>query len=157
MHSQQHPEPGQLDRLRAGLLDGQTEEKAALEAHIAGCPTCQERYNWQLLRPGALGPDLDADGLRLALLKARRQALQTDNQQQHHHHGFIPYASAALLLVAVAIGIWTLPPDNGGQQQMAAQDSRMIPDIYEDLEFYLWLANQKENGNGDEKGNPNNT
>jgi len=33
----------------------------------------------------------------------------------------------------------------------------MIPDIYEDLEFYLWLANQKDNGNGDEEGNPNNT
>jgi len=155
MHSQQHPEPDQLDRLHAGLLDYQPEIKAALEAHIAACATCQERCNWQLLQPGAMGPDLDTDALQQSLQNARRQALQAGNQRSRH--GFIPYATAALLLIAVSIGIWTLQPDNGVQQQMAVQDSRMIPDIYEDLDFYLWLANQKDNGNGDEKGNPNNT
>ncbi len=155
MHSQQHPEPDQLDRLRAGLLDDQPEEKAALEAHIAGCEICQERDNWQLLQPGALGPDLNTDALQQSLRNARRQALQTGSQ--HRHHGFVPWASAALLLVAVSIGIWTLQPDTGSQQQIASQDSQMIPDIYEDLEFYLWLANQKDNGNADEDANPNNT
>ncbi len=155
MHSQQHPEPEQLDRLRAGLLDDHPEEKAALESHLAGCVICRERCNWQLLQPAALGPDLDSDALQQALSNARRRALQAGRQR--HHHGFIPYASAALLLIAVSIGVWTLLPDNGNQQQMAAQDTRMVPDIYEDLEFYLWLANQKENGNGDEEGNPNNT
>lgn len=155
MHSQQHPEPDQLDRLHAGLLDDQPEAKAALETHIADCAICQERCNWQLLQPGALGPDLDTDALQQSLHNARRQALQSDSQ--HRHHGFVPWASAALLLVAVSIGIWTLQPDTGNQQQIAAQDSQIIPDIYEDLEFYLWLANQKENGNADEDANPNNT
>jgi hypothetical protein len=155
MHSQRHPEPDQLDRLRAGLLDGQPEIKAALEAHVATCATCQERCNWQLLQPDAIVPDFDTAALQQSLRNARRQALQADSQRRRHD--FIPYATAALLLVAVSIGIWTLLPDNGGQQQMVAQDSRMIPDIYEDLEFYLWLANQKDNGNGDEEGNPNNT
>ena len=155
MHSQQHPEPDQIDRLRAGLLDDQPEAKASLEAHIAGCAICQQHNNWQLLHPGALGPDLDKDALQQLLRNARRQALQTGNLR--HRHGFVPYATAALLLIAVSIGIWTLQPENGGQQQMVAQDNPMIPDIYEDLEFYLWLANQKDNGNGDEEGNPNNT
>jgi len=155
MHSQQHPEPGQLDRLRAGLLDDQPEAKAALEAHIAICAICQERCNWQILHPGAMGPDLDTQALRRSLRNARRQALQTTSR--HHPHGFVPYASAALLLIAVSIGIWTLQPDSESQQQIAAQDAQMIPDIYEDLEFYLWLANQKDNGNGNEDANPNNT
>jgi hypothetical protein len=155
MHSQQHPEPGQLDRLRAGLLDDQPEAKAALEAHITGCSICQERNNWQLLHPGALGPDLDTNALQQSLRNARRQALQTGSLR--HRHGFVPYASAALLLLAVSIGIWTQLPENDSQQQIVAQDSRMIPDIYEDLDFYLWMANQKDNGSADEEGNPNNT
>jgi len=155
MHSQQHPEPDQLDRLRAGLLDDQPAAKSALESHLAGCATCRERNNWQVLQPGALGPELDTDSLQQALLYARRQALQAGSQ--HRRHGFIPYASAALLLIAVSAGIWMLQPDSSNRQQMAVQDSRMIPDVYEDLEFYLWLANQKENGNGDENGNPNKT
>jgi hypothetical protein len=155
MHSQRHPEPDQLDRLRAGLLDDQPEIKAVLEAHVATCATCRERCNWQLLQPGAMVPDLDTGALQQSLRNARRQALQAGSQRSRH--AFIPYATAALLLVAVSIGIWTLQLDNGGQQQMAMQDSRMIPDIYEDLEFYLWLANQKDNGNGDEEGHPNNT
>jgi len=155
MHSQQHPELAQLDRLRAGLLDDQPEIKIALEAHIAACVTCRERCSWQLLQPRAAGHDLDSAALRQSLQNARRQALQAGSQG--HHHGFSPYATAALLLIAVSIGIWTLQTDDGGQQHMAAQDSRMIPDIYEDLDFYLWLANQKDNGNGDEEGNPNNT
>lgn len=158
MHSQQHPEPGQLDRLRAGLLDDQPAVRTALETHLAGCAICQQRCDWQLLRPGFLGPDLDSGAVQQSLRNARSQALQSGGSP-HRRHGFAPYATAALLLIAVSIGVWTLQPDTGGQLQMASQDSQMIPDIYEDLDFYLWLADQKENGNGNgnEDANPNNT
>jgi hypothetical protein len=155
MHSQQHPEPDQLDRLRAGLLDDQPAVKTALEAHVAGCNTCQERSNWQVLHPGALGPDLDSDALRQSLRKARRQALQSRSRPRRY--GFARYASAALLLVAVSVGIWTLQQDNGNQQQMAAQDTGAVPDVYEDLDFYLWLANQEDNVNTDEAHDPDKT
>lgn len=155
MRSQQHPEPDQLDRLRAGLLDDQPAAKAALQAHVAGCAICQQRCNWQLLQPGEQGPDLDTGALQQSLRNARRQALQTGSQ--HRHHGFVPWASAALLLLAVSIGIWTLQPETHSQQQMAAQDTRIIPDVYEDLEFYLWLADQGDNGNADDDANPDNT
>jgi len=156
MHSQQHPDPEQLDKLRAGLLDDQPAVKSALESHIGHCPSCQSLMNsWQQLGPTALGPQLAPESLGHSLRQARQQALRATGKG--HSRTFMPYATAALLLIAVSIGIWTLQPDNGVQQQMAVQDSRMIPDIYEDLDFYLWLANQKDNGNGDEKGNPNNT
>ena len=155
MHSQQHPESDRLDLLRAGLLDDQPEAKTALEAHVAECVICQKRCNWSLLQPGILGPDLDADVLQQSLRNARDQAMQAGSRQ--HRLGFIPYATAALLLIAVSIGVWTLQPDHGRQLHVASQESQMIPDLYEDLEFYLWLANQNENGNGDEDANPNNT
>ena len=155
MHSQQHPEPDQLDRLRAGLLDDQPAVKIALEAHVAGCTTCQERSNWQVLHPGALGPDLDSDALRQSLRKARRQALQSSSRPRYY--GFARYASAALLLVAVSVGIWTLQQDNSSQQQMVVQDTGTVPDIYEDLDFYLWLANQEDNVNTDEAPDPDKT
>jgi hypothetical protein len=155
MHNQQHPEPDQLDRLRAGLLDDQPAIKTALEAHIAGCTACQERCNWQVLHPGALGPDLENHTLRQSLRNARRQALQSGSQPRSYR--FIPFASAALLLVAVSIGIWTLQQDHGEQQQIAAQDTGTVPDVYEDLDFYLWLANQEDNGSTDEDPDPDKT
>ena len=156
MHSQRHPDPDQLDRLRAGLLDDQPETKAGLEAHIAACASCQDRCNWQFLEPRNLG--LDADALQQSLRNARRQALQAGGRRRPYN--LVPYATAALLLIAVSIGIWTLQPDSGSQQQVAARDTldaRVIPDVYEDLEFYLWLANQKDGENGDEDTPPNNT
>ena len=153
MRSQRHPDPDQLDRLRAGLLDDQPETKAGLEAHIAACASCQDRCNWQFLEPRNLG--LDADALQQSLRNARRQALQAGGRRRPYN--LVPYATAALLLIAVSIGIWTLQPDSGSQQQLAAQDSQMVPDIYEDLEFYLWLANQNDNGNADEDASPNKT
>lgn len=156
MHGQQHPDLEQLDRLRAGLLDDQPQSKAVLQQHVTGCAVCRDRSNWQSLRPGALGPDLDSAALRQSLRAARSQALQAPGGR-HAPHGFLPYATAALLLLAVSIGIWTLQTGPDVPPQMAARDVERIPDVYEDLEFYLWLANQKENGNGDENGNPNNT
>ena len=155
MHSPQHPESDRLDQLRAGLLDEQPAVKLALEAHITGCKICQERCNWHILDPGALGPDLDDIALQQSLRDARSQALQSGGQRRHY--GFVPWASAALLLVAVSIGIWTQQPDNGSQQQIAAQDAGTVPDVYEDLEFYLWLANQQDNGNTDEDPDPDKT
>ena len=156
MHGQQHPDSGQLDRLRAGLLDGQPEEKAILERHLAECAICRERSDWQPLHPEALGPRLDSEALQRSLRTARHRGLAAaDGRRQRH--GFVPYASAALLLIAVSIGVWILQPEHDTGRQMIAQDTAGIPDLYEDLDFYLWLANQEEAGNGDENGNPNNT
>ncbi len=158
MHSLQHPDLEQLDRLRAGLLDERLDEKSALEAHLAHCASCEAQFgSWEQLGPGALGPALEPLALKRDLREARTRALNSSTPR--HRHALAPYATAALLLVAVTLGVWTGHNwlQTQPQPQLAAQAAHEVPDIYEDLDFYLWLANQKDTGNDARSDKPNNT
>ena len=153
MHNQQHPDSELLDQLRAGLLDDQPARKVELEQHLANCDSCHAQSRiWQQLNPDALGPKLDGD-LTDDLQAIRNQAL--NQTPQGLNRPLVPYATAALLVLAVTAGLWTLTPGIDSSQPMTAQSTHTVPDIYEDLEFYLWLAEQKD-GNMDNT-NPNNT
>lgn len=157
MHNQQHPDLEQLDRLRAGLLDEQPQEKATLEAHLAACDTCLAQFDsWEQLGPGAMGPALEPLALGRDLRAARRHALDA-GRTTRQRHGFAPYATAALLLVAVTVGIWTGHNWLQPQPQLTVQATSEVPDLYEDLDFYLWLADQKEGQSGSGDNKPNNT
>ena len=148
MHTQQHPDSETLDRLRAGLLDDRPEEKAALEAHLATCDRCRASSDiWQQLDPNALGPDVDHAELEQALSAARRQALSRGGGAHRNPRRLLPYAAAATLVLAITVGLWTIQPgvDTNG---MMADNTQAVPDIYEDLDFYLWLANEEENNTG---------
>ena len=156
MHSQQHPDPEQLDQLRAGLLDEQVEEKAALEAHIEHCPSCQSLLNnWKQLGPEALGPQLDQQSLSHSLQQARQQAL--DSKDARQSRTFMPYATAALLLIAVSIGFWVTQPEYQDTTLATVDHSQDIPDLYEDIDFYLWLAEENGSSINREQTNPNST
>jgi len=156
MHSLQHPDLEQLDRLRAGLLDDRLDEKSALEAHLAHCAACEAQFDsWEQLGPGALGPALDPAALRRDLRAARTLAL--DSSVPRQRHALAPYATAALLLIAVTLGVWTGHDWLQTPPQQTVQAAHEVPDIYEDLDFYLWLANQKDSGSDTHGDNPNNT
>jgi len=71
---------------------------------------------------------------------ARRQALASGRTRRH---SLLPYAAAATLVLAVTIGLWTTRPGID-TTNMVAETEHTVPDIYEDLDFYLWLANQNE-------------
>ena len=145
MHNQQHPDSETLDRLRAGLLDDSPEEKATVEAHLASCERCRSYSDiWQQLGPDALGPRLDETALGTALQNARHQALTQGSRSHARHRRLLPYAAAASLVLAVTVGLWTIQPGIDTNERIA-DSSQTIPDIYEDLDFYLWLANQHEN------------
>jgi len=153
MRKQTHPDTEQLDRLRAGLLDAEPERKNALESHVAACADCQSRLgNWHQL--GALTLEIQP-GLKPDLMHARRQALAA--APKHHLRRFAPLATAAALLIALSAGLWTLQYGTPTVQHMTARTSVDVPDIYEDIDFYLWLATQKEQGATDEHNNANST
>lgn len=156
MHNQHHPELELLDRLRAGLLDGQPEEKAALERHLATCRACRSRFEgWQQLGPAALGPRLDPGLLHNDLRKLRHRALGAAGSG--HHWSITPYATAALLLIAASAGLWSLQQEPAVPPQLAVQDTQDVPDLYEDLDFYLWLADHENGPGGEDNGAADNT
>ena len=156
MHSQQHPDPEQLDQLRAGLLDDQADVKKSLESHIELCPSCQSLFNsWQQLGPTALGPQLGEESLGRSLQQARQQALSDAGTR--HARTFTPYATAALLLIAVSIGFWMTQTEHLDTQLATVEYTQDVPDLYEDIDFYLWLAEQNGNSINNEDSNPNNT
>ena len=151
MHNQQHPDTELLDQLRAGLLDDLPEQKAAIEQHLLDCGTCRARAGiWKQLEPDALGPQIDTEALSNSLQAARQQALADASPSPHRT--LVPFATAALLVLAVSVGYWTMQPDID-TTNMTADTSQAVPDIYEDLDFYLWLANQNET----DDSNPNST
>ena len=63
-------------------------------------------------------------------------------------------ALAALLLVIVSAGLLTL---NTGQQQNTLQATAGVPEIYEDIDFYLWLADQQDEEAEDDNATANST
>jgi predicted anti-sigma-YlaC factor YlaD len=156
MHNQVHPDPEQLDRLRAGLFDDAADEKAALEQHLGECSSCRSQFEgWEQLGQAMMDAQLPADALQRDLQRARRVTLQSHRTRRIHT--FAPYATAALLLVAVTIGLWTIQPGNESQPLLTSQSVETIPDSYEDLDFYLWLANEEDSGGDEDHGKPNNT
>jgi len=160
MHSQHHPDPELLDRLRAGLLDAETETRMALEQHVADCAVCRQQLDaWRQLGTDALGPRLDSRLLADELQAARRRALGSQGiTAGNRYRAAVPYAAAAVLLIAVSAGLWSLFPHGADTPAVVAtRSTQQVPDVYEDLDFYLWLATQQDNGNGEEHGDPNNT
>ena len=150
-----HPDSEQLDMLRAGLLDDTPGRKTMLEQHLAGCRTCRERAApWQKLA-ARLDDTLQPAGLQEQLHRARQSALSTENR--HTRRTLVPYAAAAALLIAVLVGILGLPTGTTHAPDRAAQTAQAVPDTYEDLDFYLWLANQDEGQPARARVNPNST
>ncbi|MDH3900207.1 MAG: hypothetical protein OEU51_04075 [Gammaproteobacteria bacterium] len=156
MHNHTHPDTEQLDRYRAGLLDAAVDEKSALEKHLAGCRQCRDQLDgWRQLGPAALGVRHDTGSLSGALEERRRLAMQAESR--HRYPLFPSLATAAVLVCAVSIGFWALQSGDTESPMVAAQNTDSVPDIYEDLDFYLWLANQKENNNNVEPDGANRT
>lgn len=155
MHEQAHPDTELLDRLRAGLLNDSIELKARLEQHLVGCPQCRGRLHaWEHLGRDALGAWPVADGkLSVGLKEARRRAMAGGRHRRIMRYPVL--ATAAVLLIAVSAGLWTLRHEFVDTAQMTARTSEEIPDLYEDLDFYLWMANQGEDKMHEESGNGN--
>jgi anti-sigma factor RsiW len=155
MHEQTHPDTELLDRLRAGLLDDSIEMKSRLEHHLITCPQCRGRLHvWEHLGRDALGTRAVADGKLTAELKrARRRAMTAGRHRRIFRHPVL--ATAAMLLITVSAGLWTLRHEFVDTVEMTARTSEEVPDLYEDLDFYLWMANQGGDKTHEQSGNGN--
>ncbi|HHO68284.1 MAG TPA: hypothetical protein ENK12_04550 [Gammaproteobacteria bacterium] len=140
-----HPDTELLDRLRAGLLDDQPQAKQRLEDHLRECRRCARLADWQPLAARVTGPG-DAARLDAALRRARQQAL---GRRRRPTRRLLPLALAASLVAAIAVGLYTPQPETDtGPTRVAHSEEAGTPDLYEDLDFYLWLADHRQGGGG---------
>jgi hypothetical protein len=134
----QHPDTELLDQLRAGLLDENPSQKAELEGHIQLCERCRQSYDW----PGALrSDDTQIQPLIGQLDEARRQALRASKKTTLRR--FAPLAAAAAIALVAVLVVKPLQSPDTDETQLAGTTAGTIPDVYEDLDFYLWLADHK--------------
>ncbi len=133
-----HPDSEQLDRLRAGLLDDEHALKTGIESHLADCEACRKRYDWSgHLKPGGL--PLDAPVEQLANL--REQAINAPAPPRR----LLPLAVAAALALVAVVLVKPALQDQPARTQLAQTPTETTPVLYEDLDFYLWLTDHKDN------------
>ena len=130
MNTHKHPDSELLDRLRAGLLDEDPAHKAELENHLQQCSICRQRHSW----PTALQATDPA--LTSRLDQARHLALQAHDKSTLRRLAPLA-AAAAIALVAVLL---VQPARLPEVENTRLADSTEVPEIYEDLDFYLWLT-----------------
>ncbi len=162
MHKQTHPDTEQLDRLRCGLLDDKPRLKASLDEHIAACPTCRARFSsWNQLYQMTGKAGITEQKLKRGLDSARLAALAASPSERPRQ--LVPLAVAAALFTALSAGLLTLQYNDSDfirekdDARLVAQTGNDVPDVYEDLDFYLWLATQEENGATDGNTGANST
>lgn len=145
----QHPASTELDRLRAGLLDREPALRARLLDHIGQCPHCQVRLDvWQTLARG-LDSGLDRQpGLTGALRARRRAALAGEGARRPRYSAWLTRGLplAAALSVMAAVGL-TVMVNTAPTPAPAVAQAENAPDLYVDLDFYLWLSEQEANRN----------
>ncbi|MEE8429168.1 MAG: hypothetical protein V3S33_06670 [Gammaproteobacteria bacterium] len=144
-NTSQHPTPEQLDRLRAGLLDEEMDTATILEAHIPNCPECQDYLRgWTRMQELAQSSEGNQALLASRLREAREAALSTAAPAKKP----LPHpalAIAASLMLVAGLLLWSpwsaldIAPN-----QMAQHQEEQGPGLYEDLDFYIWLAGHQD-------------
>lgn len=155
MNAMQHPAVNDLDRLRAGLLDDSPTEKSALTAHLETCASCRARAAG-LRELVAAASQRQDPWIEQALRARRAQALQGRSSSAPRGLGkqyvWGPAVAAALVLAVVGLNYQALfaPPvgiSSAPQVVAGAETANNAPDVYDDLDFYIWLSSQDEAAN----------
>lgn len=134
-----HPDTELLDRLRAGLLDQEPAQKARLEAHLESCETCRRRAE----RVAQLQPDATAlQNLERRLDQARQRAMQMPRRASLPRF-VVPVAAAAAVALLAVILVDPLQQEAPSEPQLADSTAVEVPELYEELDFFLWLADHK--------------
>lgn len=132
-----HPDMELLDRLRAGLLDDDPRRRE-LETHLSACEYCRQRSDWRTVMNTV---ELATPAIEQRLNNARKQALHAP-QRSLAPRRLVPLAAAAsiALLAVVLVNPWQQTDNTDSQLAASSTDA---PEFYEELDFYLWLADHK--------------
>jgi len=126
----------QLDRLRAGIdADG--------AEHLATCVSCQKRFNvWDETHPQPQPALAQA-------LAARRHAVLAQAPATSTRHWY--YSAIAATLLAVGVGLYVFLPATQPPATVVAEKAQAdnVPDLYADIDFYLWLTNKDREERGE--------
>jgi hypothetical protein len=141
-----HPQSAELDRLRAGLLDGDPARRAELEQHLRVCRVCREQVGLWSKVAETLDRGISEPGLMSRIGARRHRAL----------HGFsrparrlTPVALAlAATVAAVGIGLGLYISHAPTTPEVAVEASGEQSDLYADIDFYLWLMEKKADEDG---------
>lgn len=138
-----HPEVAQLDQLRAGLLDNNPTVKSRLLEHVRDCFHCRHAVATidACVTPG------QPDAHLAQQLRVRRQAALAGKAASRtttpRRHFLAAPAMAATMLLAVVMGTGIflgLEPPPASTSPVLAQAPGDVPDVYADIDFYLWLS-----------------
>ena len=136
------------------------DEKAALTAHLEACASCRSRAAGVRDIVAATSALQDDPWIEQALRARRAQALQGRSSSAPRGLGkqyiWGPAVAAALVLAVAGLNFQALfapPAGTGSAPQVVAEaeTANNAPDVYDDLDFYIWLSSQNEAANQDNR------
>lgn len=138
-----HPADAELDRLRAGLLEREPARRDALQEHLRECRACRERAGLWSRVVETLDRFADEPGIMSRISARRQRALRGHATRARRHAPLALALAAAMAAVAIGLGVY-LSHDRGDPETPAIATGEQT-DLYADIDFYLWLMEQKAN------------
>lgn len=141
-----HPDRELFDQLHAGLLDDRPALKTQLQTHLQACHQCQQASNWKMIADHTLFPD----PLETRLEAVARAAL---NPAPRPIRRWVPIAAAASIIALLSAALLFNQPELNTPTDADLQAQTEPANIYEDLDFYLWMADHSAGSNQREQTN----
>jgi len=133
-----------VDRLQAGLLDDRPDLKTRAELAIANHPAMRQGHG--VVQHAIRHLDESADNA-VAInnqLRVRRREVLSGNARRVAPRRVpqLVLGAAATVVLAVAIGWFTLPALNQVPNLLSGADHEDISDLTDNLDFYAWLESR---------------
>ena len=147
-----HPDDVLLDKLRAGLLDDEPSTLADVNAHVEHCAQCRVRLDaWSRLTAAL---ELDHSDEALPAADLRHRAPSEDAKRASGGYGKFAMALAAALVLALGLRFMLNRHTVGyDQSPVVANGAAKVPDLYSNIDFYLWMAQHNKTTGGSSANN----
>jgi len=137
-----HPSQETLDLWRAGLLDGHAEGELA--RHIDACARCRDHAAmWS-----AAAPERELHPGVAGQLRARRRAVLEGRGRRAGSGAPSRLLVGVAAALTLALGIGAFIEMQGPSQPNGGIEANTGPNLYAELDFYIWLENQQPQETG---------